>query len=427
MATAYTRVLSLPGAWQFSSAALIARLPLAMDALAAVILISALTGSYARAGAVVATFGVTGAVGSIVIARAADRFGQGRVLIPSCLVHATALMGLVALVEWRAPLLVQMYVAAIAGLTGPPIGSFARARWVCVAPDDAAVRSGFAIESILDEVVFTVGPLLTAWLAFTFALPVPLFVAASLVVLGSMLLAIQRRTEPPVAHSAARPSLLSALRAPAMPFVVLAVVGLGCLFGCFEVTTVAFTRLAGHSGAAGLVLGLFALGSMIGGLVYGARHWHQRLPSQIALLAGLLCLASAVIPWVHTVGALSVTTVLAGLLVAPVLITTFALTERLVPAVQLTEGLSWTLSGLALGFAMGSWLGGLTVDHAGTTAAYLVAWSATVWFLMWLVLGMRSLLRATDAPRENDRASVANPPVADHLPGPAPTPFDEAT
>ena len=46
---------------------------------------------------------------------------------------------------------------------------------------------------------------------------------------------------------------------------------------------------------------------------------------------------------------------------------------------------------------------------------------------MWLVLGMRSLLRATDAPRENDRASVANPPVADHLPGPAPTPFDEAT
>jgi predicted MFS family arabinose efflux permease len=113
--------------------------------------------------------------------------------------------------------------------------------------------------------------------------------------------------------------------------------------------------------------------------------------------------------------------------VAPVLITTFALTERLVPAAQLTEGLSWTLSGLALGFALGSWLGGLTLDHAGTTAAYLVAWSATVWFLMWLVLGMRPLLRALEAPQAHEPAVIANPPVADHLPGPAPTPFDEAT
>jgi predicted MFS family arabinose efflux permease len=427
MATAYVRVLRLPGAWQFTSAALIARLPLAMDALATVILISTLTGSYAQAGAVVATFGITGAIGSILLARAADRFGQARVLVPSCLVHAAALVSIVALVEWRTPLVAQMLVAAVAGLTGPPIGSFARARWVRVAPDDAAVRSGFAIESILDEVVFTLGPLLTAWLAFTFALPLPLFIAASLVVIGSMLLAIQRRTQPHVDRSVLRPTLLSALRVPAMPFVVLAALGLGCLFGCFEVTTVAFTRIAGNSGAAGVVLGLFALGSMFGGLAYGSRHWHQRLPLQAVVLAGLLCLASAVIPWVNTVGALAITTVLAGLLVAPVLITTFALTERLVPPAQLTEGLSWTLSGLALGFAMGSWLGGLAVDNAGTTSGYLLAWGATLWFLLWMLLGMRPLLRAVAAPRGAERAAVANPAVADHVPGPAPTPFDEAT
>ncbi len=427
MANAYTRALRLPGAWQFSSAALIARIPLAMDALALVILISTLTGSYGRAGAVVATFGVAGAIGSILIARAADRYGQARVLIPSCLIHAGALMSVVALVEWGAPVIAQMILAGVAGLTGPPIGSFARARWVRVAPDDAAVRSGFAIESILDEVVFTVGPLLTAWLAFTFALPLPIFVAAALIVGGSILLAVQRRTEPPVIPSVTRPTLLSALRAPAMPFVVIAALGLGCLFGCFEVTTVAFTRLAGNSGAAGWVLGLFAIGSMIGGLAYGARHWHQRLPFQAAVLAGLLCLASAVIPWVNSIVALAATTVLAGLLIAPVLITTFALTERLVPPAQLTEGLSWTLSGLALGFALGSWLGGLTVDHAGTTGGYLLAWSATLWFLIWLVLGMRSLLRADSVPRGDQPGQIANPAVADQVPGPAPTLFDEAT
>lgn len=437
MANAYGRVLRLPGAWQFTSAALVARLPLAMDALGAVILISGITGSYARAGAVVATLGITGAFGAILIARAADRYGQARVLVPACLVHAIALVGLVALVEWRSPLLAQMAIAAVAGVTGPPIGSLVRARWVAIAPDDGALRAGFAIESILDEVIFTIGPLLTAWLAFQFALPLPLIVAATLVVAGSLLLAVQRRTQPRVSAFRERPTLLSALRAPAMPFVVLAALGLGCLFGSFEVTTVAFTRLAGSSGAAGWVLGLFALGSMVGGLVYGARHWRQRLPLQTAILATLLCLASAVIPWVHSIPALAVTTALAGLLVAPVLITTFALTERLVPPDQLTEGLSWTLSGLALGFALGSWLGGVAVDHAGTTAAYLVGWSATLWFLLWLLIGMRPLMRANDAARESAsagsdvledrRGHVGNPAVTEHVPGPAPLPYDEAT
>jgi predicted MFS family arabinose efflux permease len=375
----------------------------------------------------VATFGVMSAIGSIAISRAADRFGQRRLLIPLSIVHALALMSIVALVELRTPVLVQMGMAALAGVTGPPIGSFARARWVQVAPDDSALRAGFAVESILDEVIFTVGPLLTAWLAFTFALPLPIFVASALVVSGSLLLAAQRRTQPPVVRAEHRVRRPSALRSSGMPYLVLAALGLGCLFGSYEVTTVAFTREAGHSGAAGIVLGLFALASMIGGIAYGSRQWRMALPHQAAILLTAFCGACAALPWLRGIPALTIATMIAGLLVAPGLITIFALTERLVPGTQITEGLSWSLSGLALGFAFGSWLGGTAVDASGTTVAYLVAWGATVWCLAWILIGARPMLRAIARAQDRGETPHGPPafsPLSDPVPGPAPEPFD---
>ena len=425
MNNAYARVLRLPGAWQFVTAAAVARLPLSMDGLAVVLLISTLSDSYARAGVVVATFGVTGAVGSILIARAADRFGQARLLIPSSLIHALALVTLVAFVELGLPLVFQILMAGIAGITGPPIGSFARARWVKVAPDTGALRSGFAVESILDEVIFTVGPLLTAWLAFTYALPLPIFVAAALVISGSFVLALQRKTQPEVAAVAHRVAHRSALRSPGLVIVVFSALGLGCLFGSFEVTTVAFTRLAGHGGSAGVVLGLFALASMVGGIAYGSRHWRGSLPRQAAILLAIFAVACAALPWVRSIPTLTVATVIAGLLVAPALITIFALTERLVPAPQITEGLSWTLSGLALGFAFGSWVGGTVVDSVGTSAAYGVAALATAWSLVWILAGTRAMTAALSNRPASAEGPPAIPALGDPVPGPAPAPFDE--
>jgi predicted MFS family arabinose efflux permease len=425
VSNAYAKVLRLPGAWQFVAAAAVARLPLSMDGLAVVLLISTLSDSYARAGIVVAAFGVTGAVGSVLIARAADRFGQARLLIPSSAVHALALVTLVVIVELDLPLALQILTAGIAGISGPPIGSFARARWVKVSPDDSALRSGFAVESILDEVIFTVGPLLTAWLAFTYALPLPIFVAAALVVSGSIVLSLQRTTQPDVVAVAHRVAHRSALRSPGLVIVVMSALGLGCLFGSFEVTTVAFTRLAGHSGSAGLVLGIFALASLIGGVAYGSRHWSGSLPRQAAILLTIFALACAALPWVRSIPALTVATVVAGLLVAPALITIFALTERLVPAQQITEGLSWSLSGLALGFAFGSWLGGTVVDSVGTSAAYGVAAIATAWSLVWILAGTPAMTTALADRPASGRVPPAIPALSDPVPGPAPAPFDE--
>lgn len=416
MAHAYVRALRLPGAWQFSASALLARLPLSMIGLGAVVFISSASGSYAAAGLVVSAFGIVGAVGNIVMGRLADRMGQARLLPALAALHVAALLGVVALVLHQAPLWTQAGLAGVAGFLSPPIGSFVRARWVHVSPDSDALRSGFAIESIVDEVIFTIGPLLTAWLAYTFALPLPLYVACVFTLVGSVILAMLRRTQPTVQqghHEHRR----SALLLPGMALLVLAAFGMGVLFGADEVTIVAFTRQAGAPSASGIVLALWAIGSMIGGLYYGSRHWPSPLPRQGLILFGVLTCAMAILPLSTGIPMLAIVTFVAGLLVAPCLIIVFSLSERLVPAAQVTEGLTWASSALGFGYAGGAAAAGVLLDRIGTTAGFLLTAGAVGGSFLVLLVGQRTMTvhAAAMAPQEPSVGSVQEP-----VPGPAP-------
>ncbi len=419
MLSTYRRAFQVPGAWQFSSSAFIGRLPIAMVGLGIVLLISDLTGSYALAGLLSATFQIAAAGGALVTSRWVDQFGQRRLLPWLAIAHALCLLAFVVAVEEGLPLAVQALAAALAGVSQPAIGSMVRARWAHTAPA-ANLSSAFAIESIVDELIFTIGPLLTAFLAFQVALPLPLIVAAVLTVAGSLALAVQRRTEPPATrdarhHDSEGPG--SAIRRPGMLLMVVASLGVGAVFGTYEVTVVAFTEEAGKSGASGLVLGLWAAGSMLGGLVFGSRQWSLDLPRQVVLLTGVLALTLVPAPFVSTVPVLAVTTFLAGIAVAPGLIAIFSLTERLVPGALLTEGLTWTNSGLALGFSLGTAVNGIIIDARGTTVAFVLPALCAAMASVTALAG-RGTLQAACADRAPSAPGFAR--TNDALPGPAP-------
>lgn len=374
MLTPYRQALALPGSRSFSATAFVARLPIAMIGLGIVLLVSGRTGSYAQAGALAAAFQVAAAIGALRSSRWVDQVGQGRLLPWLAAIHGAGLVAFVAAVGYGAPLAAQFAVAALAGAFQPAIGAMVRARWASLTDDPGRVRSAFAWESILDELIFTVGPLLTAFLAFQAGLPVPLVVAAVLTVLGSLALAAQHRTQPAPAGRPPRPHGVTrragAIRAPGMLVMVASALGIGGVFGAYEVTVVAFAQQAGQSGAAGVILGLWAFGSMISGIVFGSRQWRLPLPRQVMVLTALLTVVLVPAPFVPTVSLLAGTTFVAGMAVAPALIAVFSLTERLVPSVQLTEGLTWTNSGLALGFSGGTAVAGIVVDAVGTTWAF---------------------------------------------------------
>lgn len=387
----YREALRLPGALAFSSTGLVARLPVAMVGLGIVILVSERTGSYALAGVLSAAFQLPAALGAVITSRWADRVGQGRMLPVLVSLNAIFLIGFVAAVEQSAPIALQALVVAGAGLSQPAIGAMVRARWAAATTQEGTLRSAFALESIIDEFVFTVGPLLTAVLAFQVALPLPLIVGAILGLVGGLVLAFQRRTQPaPTHHSAAAAGRRNVLRYPGMIFVVTAALGVGSVFGSFEVAVVAFTQEAGSPGASGIVLALWAFGSMLGGIWFGSRTWPLTLGRQMALLPGILAVALLPAPFAGSIIALAVITTIAGGAIAPSLITSFSLTQRLVPPERLTEGLTWTNSGLAVGFSAGTALGGIIVDARGTDWGFAVPIAGATIAAIVGVIGQRA-------------------------------------
>ncbi len=162
----YRDLLVTPGGLRFSSAAFIARMPISMFGLGIVLLVVAKTDSYGRAGALSAAFALVNAGAAPVIARLVDRFGQRRVLLRAVPVHVVALLAFVLLATRGAPTWAQVVAIVVAALTGPSIGSVVRARWGYVlGADDPRLGTAYALESVLDELIFVVGPLIVTLLA----------------------------------------------------------------------------------------------------------------------------------------------------------------------------------------------------------------------------------------------------------------------
>lgn len=418
----YRHALSQPGVASFTAAGAVARLPLAMTALAIVLLVSNETGSYAYAGALSATFAVTAGLAGIVTSRWADRSGQATVLRILAPVHGLLLTLFTLLVlTVNAPVLEFATIVA-AGAVSPAIGSYVRARWSHVSQGPDMLRVGFAWESIIDELIFTVGPVLTTVLAFRLGFGVPVIVSAALVVCGSVLLSFGKRSTPPAHPGPAEhaASWFAVTRTPGIKSLVVAALGMGTLFGSLDVGVVAFTQERAQGAVSGVVLAGFAVSSMIVGIIYGGRRWPGDISRHAQIVTVALVVSSAGFLVVDSTLGLAVIAFTTGACVAPVLIAIFSLTQRLVPPANLTEGLTWTNSGLAAGFAFGSASAGWLVDSwgsaragfimsvAGSLAALIIAWTRR-----------RVLQGNTDSPVEPDALPVVTW-NDDPLPGPHP-------
>jgi predicted MFS family arabinose efflux permease len=239
------------------------------------------------------------------------------------------------------------------------------------------LSTAYSLESTLDEIVFVVGPLIASVLATQVSPVLVLYVAVVLTVVGVAWLASQRATEP-AAHPPGAPRHRSALRERGMLLVVCAAAAMGAVFASAEITLVAFCGQHSERGLSGLVIACMAGGSAFAGLYYGTRSWKsgvvQRHLYQSLVFAVLPLLFLAVV----NVGVAALIAFVVGLGIAPTLITTFGLVERLVPAPSLTEGLSWPLTGLNVGYGIGSALVGGIADAHGARVAFTVTIAAGV-------------------------------------------------
>jgi MFS family permease len=376
--SSYRSVLARPGTLKFSLTGLVARLPISMTGLGIVLLVQAATDSYGVAGAVSASFMVANAIVAIVMGRLVDRLGQGTVLAAAAVVYGTSMVVLVTSVDADWPIGVTYGAAACAGTALPPIGSCVRARWSYVLDQPAEVQTAFALEAVLDEAVFIVGPILVAILATNISPVLGLGVAIVAGVGGSLAFAAQRGTEPPPhPHDRTKGARQPMPWRTVVPLAVVCLM-LGILFGAAEVTTVAFADEQGHQGYAGGLLALWALGSLLAGVVTGAVAPRSGPARQVRWGAAGMALAMAPLFFVDSIAVMGGLLLVGGVAIAPTMIATLSLTERTVPVSRLTEGMAIMHTGIVAGVAPGALLSGVVIDQSGASLAYLVSLAAGV-------------------------------------------------
>ncbi len=367
---AYGLVLADPAARSFTAAGFLARLPLSMSGIGIVLLVSLTTGSFGRAGLITAVSTLTGAVTAPAWGRLIDRVGQAVVLLTAAAIAGVGTTVLIISVLLGWPLPVSLAAAAVVGLGFSSAGSCVRARWTYRLRDPALLDTAFAVEAVLDEVIFIVGPVLVTFLATAVHPALGVGVSGALGLVGAVLLALQRSTQPPVRPAGDRQPRGRLPVGILLP-VAVACAALGAVFGGMEVVVVAFAREKGVLPYAGALLMAWAFGSLVAGVVTGTIRWRAAAATRFRIGAVLLACSLAPLPFVTDPFLLAGLLLVSGVAIAPTLIASVGVTQAAVDKARLTEALAWSSTGLAAGVATGAAVLGHLIDSSGSRAGFV--------------------------------------------------------
>lgn len=394
MLTPYRDVLAHPGALRFSLAGLLARLPISMLTLGVVLLVSGTGRSYALAGAAAGAVNLGYVLAGPRLGRLVDRFGQAAVLRPAAGAQAVTVTALIVGGTRHAPGAVLVGLALLTGMSMPSIGGLVRARWSALLDAPTRLHTAFSFEAVLDEVIFVVGPIVATVLAVGVHPSAGLVAVLAVGPSGALALAAARDTEPAVEPRGPGPAVRPALASSGLAVVIGVFAALGALFGAVEVAVVAFTSAQGHRGAAGLVLAVYALGSMVAGVLFGALR--RDSPARHGFVAGAIGIGASALamPYAGSIPALTALVVVAGLSISPTLISGMTLVRELAPPTRLTEALAWATTALSVGLMLGAASAGWLSEHVGPADGF---WAATASALLAAALAAGGAARLRPA------------------------------
>jgi MFS family permease len=367
----YLSVWRLPGGRVLLSVGILARLGFGMTPLALLLLVQGTTGSYAAAGLAGGVYALAGAALSPVAGRLADRIGPSPILLTTAVMHPLALTALLLISQGGADVLPWIFVvSALAGATYPPLTAAIRRAW----NDMTAVGGGrhelrgaaMAAETSLFELVFVLGPILVAGLLVGTHNPATALACAAVVtLLGTWWIA----RLPVMRHhvrqrDGAHAKGLGPLGVSGFPPLLTCVAALGIAFGAAGVTVPAYAGLhGGGDGLGGVLLGVWGVGSAVGGIWFGTKRPAMALPRQLAWLLGAVAANFLVLAFMPSPLYLGLALVFGGAAIAPALTVESNLVGRLAPAAMLNEAYTWVATVSVAGSAAGGAVAGTIVDQ----------------------------------------------------------------
>jgi MFS family permease len=368
--------LGTPSAGRTFQVSLVGRLSYGIVFLSLTLAITSSTGSYVVAGAVVAVFGLANSLLAPLRSGLIDRHGSARLLLPMGVAYALLLAVLAAL-TWRSEadawLLVPL--AAAAGACAPPLGPVMRTVWSDLLPDARMLQRAYSLDTVCEEVLYVTGPLIVGLLVIVAAPPLGIAVSAALVLIGTLAFV---RTPPVRAQrgtlampAPATPAAGSGHGLTAGPLAVTAALGLG--LGSLNLFVVAFAGRHGQLASVAWVEAALAVGSVVGGLLYGSLDWRTHARTRLAVLAAALAVPMALAGTSSGLPAMMAATAVTGLLVAPTLTTAYLLADEQATDQNRTRVGTWVTTAFNLGNAAGAATAGFLVEALPLPACFALA------------------------------------------------------
>ena len=360
---AYRELLRTPGVGRIIAAQLTARFPNGMTSLAILLHVEQATGSYGAAGLVLAATSVGQAVAGPITSRWMGLWGMRKVITLTMVVCAIAITT-IALVDMAVP--AYMALGLIAGLSTPPIQSAVRTIYPKMV-NSRQLTPLYSLDASLQEIIWILAPVVITFVATQVGTWEALILIVVILLGGGTWFILS----PELGRVRIPRSKRRLGKVLARPTVLLATVIGFLLIGACAAVEAGVVATFGHGGLeAGLVLAVFSIGSLGGGLSFGhipIGPW--AMARRMGIVAAGLCLTmfSLNVWW------LGGTLLLAGIGIAPALAVLFAITSASVKFSDTAEAYGWVGTGQLIGAAAGSAIAGFLIDGVGPQGAYVAA------------------------------------------------------
>ena len=373
IARKYVEFVRRPQVGRLLVVAFLSRMPIGMVGFSMLMFLREALGNFTLAGAAVGINFVAMAIAAPIQGRIIDRQGPERLIRVTAVVTTCALAAMMAAASAKLPFAVVALLAAVAGTFATPITTLTRTIWRHLFDDEDDRRTAFALDAVMIEFNFTIGPALVAFmLAFfspsaAFALTIFTVGASAVVYMASGALRLFKRVASTERH------LLGPLTEPRLWVVYIAMFGITMGFGILEVGYPAFATFMGMGALAGILLAINSLGSATGGALYGGTRLESPIERQFAA-----CMILMSVPFgLHGVFldplAFGILAFLSGALIAPTLTAHAVLVSRLAPPKYATEAFTWSSTFIVSGIGSGMAMGGALAENAGLRTMFLVA------------------------------------------------------
>lgn len=384
----YIELFKTPGAKRIASAGFVARMPIAMDTLAIILFVQSVDGRYAIAGSLTAFAALITVISAPLWSKAADRLGQKPVLSLTVPIRILSIFAFILLVKNGAPIwswFVAIFLAESASIS---IGSMTRRRWVHLIDKDKKdlLSTSYAFESLIDEFVFILGPVVTTAVVAIISPMAGLILGILFLTIGAPILAAHKNSDPGVAHHDQGDKIKSVFRNQKLQAIAIPLTIAGGCFSAVTICVVAFSEERGSKSISGLLLGIWAAGGAISALVNGSITWKVSHGTRFLLYLSGMTLTAFSFPFINTFWLLGVALFLQGVCIAPLLPNGLPLITNSVSPRQMTQAITLATAGIPLTGALSSFLSGRLIDSYGASTA------------LWLPFGFLVLSCATTIP-----------------------------